>query len=260
MSLTQSSSNAWARFKDNIIEDVPTNGVGLWLSGTSAANAPDIGVDGISIAAAPGATGVKGILLVFTATVGCNNLDIQNFDVTATANGIQLFAPDSSVPSMGNVRIGAGKLRRITGNNLQWLNATNAATRATFENIVFADMQAGATGLFVQSGVDLTIRGITFCDMTSGATYCYYGGGAQGRLANMQFVNCATANRYDSSASRMGVDAPGWTGNDNDFVQDLNPNELIQVIAAANVKYVRLGWSWDRTAAAWKECRSLTGN
>jgi len=93
MCLTQDSSNTWARFKDNVIEAIPTNGVGLQLSGTSGGNAPDIGVDGISISAASGATAVKGIYLVFTATVGCNNLDIQNFDVTLTANGIQLLPP-----------------------------------------------------------------------------------------------------------------------------------------------------------------------
>ena len=259
ISLTQDPANTWARFKDNTVEAIPTNGIALQLSGTTGGNAPDIGVDGISIQPAAGATGVKGIYLVFTSAVGCNNLDIQNFDVTACANGLILFAPDSTVPNMGNVRIGQGKLRRISGNNLQWLNGTNAAQRLVIENVEFLDMQLNAVGLFVQSALGCRIRGITFADLT-GATFCYYGGGAQGRLADMQFINVPVANRFDSSANRMGVDVPTWTGNDNDFVQDLNPNELIQVIAAANVKYTRQGWTWDRVAAAWKEVRMLTGN
>ena len=254
ISLTQDPANTWARLKKNTIEAIPANGIGMQISGTTGGNAPDIGIDGVSIHAAS-ATGVKGIYLVFTATVGCNNLDIQNFDILGCANGLQIYAPDSSVPNMGNVRIGNGKLRRISGNNLQWLSGTNTAQRLVIENVEFLDMQLNAVGLFVQSAVNCRIRGITFADLT-GTGFCYYGGGAQGRLSDVQFINVLPARRFDSSASRMGIDVPAWTGNDNDFVQDINTLEL----GSAASKYTRTGWVWDQSAAAWKEVRCLTGN
>jgi hypothetical protein len=104
--------------------------------------------------------------------------------------------------------------------------------------------------------VNVTVRGITFEDMTSGATACWYGSGATGRVSNVQYLNCAINNRYSGASSELGVATPTVGANDNDFIQDLNPNELGTTAA----KYVRLGWTWDRVNAAWKECRSLTGN
>ena len=255
VSVTQNpDATAVARVNNTTILAVPANGFGVWLSGTTGGNANDIGVNGLSVDTQ--ASGVTGLHIVATATVGINNLDVQNIDVHACANGINLFAPDSSVPAIGNARFSAIKLRHITGNILQWLNATNAATRVVFENIDVMDMVAGAVGFFIQSATGVTVRGITFHDLTSGATVCWYGAGAQGRVSGVQFNNVAIANRYDSGANQLGVNTPTWTGNDNDFVQDLNPNEL----GSASSKYCRAGWVWDRVAAAWKEQRMLTGN
>ena len=243
---------------DSEISAVSTNGVGLWLSGTTGGNAPTFNVNGITITTAAG--GVKGIHLIATSTVGINDLNIQNFDINGCANGIDLLAPDSSVPNLGNVRIGRGRFRNISGNNIQWLNCTNVGSRSTFESIDFMDMIPGAVGFFFQNCVNVTVRAFTFYDMTSGGTFCWYGAGAQGRVEGVRYVNVAVANRFDSGANQLGVNTPTWTGNDNDFVQDLNTTELIQVIAATNVKYTRDGWTWDRVAAAWKERRCLTGN
>jgi hypothetical protein len=253
MSITQSPTNIWARFNDNVIELIPASGKGVILSGTTGGNAPDISINGLSIHTA--AASVTGILNSFSVNVGCDNLDIQNFDITGCATGINLVANDSSVPTLGNVRIGQGKFRKISGTNLRWLTATNATTRLVLENLTLSDMVSGSTGIAVTGALSVTARNIVFQDL-AGAAFCWVAGGTQGRLSGMQFANVPVANRYDAAANRLGVDVPTWTGNDNDVVEDLNPNEL----GAAAAKYQRIAWSWDRVAAAWKERRCLTGN
>lgn len=262
MSLLQSSAGTvgqgYTRAMQNMIEAVPTNGIGLILSGTSGGNAPDMAIDGIKVVAASGATGVKCIHIIATATVGFNNLEITNFDLTAGANGIDVFAPDSSVPNFGNIRIANGKIRKMSANYLQMPNCTNAAQRVCLQNIDFFDMASGAVGLFIQSMLGVTVRGLTFHDLTTGSTFCWNADGAQGRVSNVQFNNVAAARRFDSGANQLAVNDPTgvFTGNGSDFIQNLNVSEQ----GSASSKYVVLGWTWDSVGSAWKACRALTGN
>lgn len=247
-------TNGRVNVLQNTVHTVPTNGTGVWLSGTSAGNAPAINVDGISVDSI--ATGTRGVHLVFTTAVGINNLSIQNFDIAGVTNGIDLFSPFSDVPTLGNVRIGRGRFRNIPGNNLQWLNATNPITRATFESIDFMNMITGATGLYMVNAANVTVRALTFYELSSGGTFCWYGSGAQGRVEGVRFVNVATGNKWSGAASELGVSVPAFTGGDNDFIQDLNSFE----VGTAGSKYTRQGFQWDRAAVAWKEVRCLTGN
>lgn len=242
------------RINNTTILQVPASGIGVLISGTTGGNANDIGINGLSVDNSN--SNVTGIKVNGTSAVGINNLDIQNVDIHACANGIILNSVDATVVALGNVRLCNIKLRHCTINTLTWASASNAGTRTLIENVDFLDMVAGASGLVVTNSTGLTIRGVTFQDLTSGATFCWGAGGAQGRVSGVQFMNVAVANRYDGAANRMGVDVPTWTGNDNDSLQDLNTNEL----GSAASKYTRMSWVWDRVAAAWKEQRALTGN
>lgn len=242
------------RINNTTILQVPVNGIGMLISGTTGGNANDIGVNGLSVDTAAG--NVTALRVSGTSAVGINNLDLMNIDIHGCANGILLSSVDATVVALGNVRIVNAKIRACTVNTLTWANASNAGSRLLLENIDFLDMVAGATGLQISSSLKVTIDGMRFQDLTTGATFCWYGGGAQGRVANVQFVNVPSARRYDASANRMGVDVPTWTGNDNDYVLSLNQTEL----GSAASKYTRDGWIWDVTAAVWLERRLLTGN
>ncbi len=249
---------ALARANNNVIQAMPVNGVGVQISGSTGGNAIDIGINGLTIDTE--LTGGKGIHIVATSAVGINNLDIQNVDIHNCANGIDLFAPDSSVPNLGNVRFRNVKLRHITGNCLQWLNCTNAASRTSFTDIDFMDMVPGAVGLFIVNGVNLTIRNITFYDLISGATACWYGAGAQGRVSNVQFVNVANGNKWVLGGSDLALVAPAWTGALNDSVQNLNPTVTGSGgFGTANQKHWTAGWQWDNANAAWAPDVRLTG-
>lgn len=247
-----------AALNTNKIFQLPNNAFGLALSGSSGGAANEILVNGLIIdLPAASAANVTGIYVNVTSSVGITNLDLNNIDIHGASNGINFFSPDASIPALGNVRINNVKLRRCTTNNLVFPNnCTNANQRITIENLVMSEMQAGAAGLNIASVANVTVRGVTFEDMTSGGTACWYGASSTGRVSGVQYVNCAINNRYSGTANELGVIAPAFTGKDNDFIQDLNPNE--QGITSS--KYVRLGWTWDRVAGAWKECRSLTGN
>ena len=244
----------------NTVQTMPNNGTGLALSGTSGGAVPKIIVDGFRVKAQNAATGTTAISVNATATVGIANLDLLNIDIDGCNTGITVQAADLSVPALGNVRVANVKMRQIGTNNLAFIGCTSVNQRVVLENLTFASMQAGAAGLYCPNMPNLTVRNVVFEDLTSGSTYCWYGGGSTGRLANMQFVNVAAANRYDSSANRMGVDAPGWTGNDNDFVQYLNPTVTgTGGFGTANQKHWTAGWTWDSANAAWAPDVRLTG-
>jgi hypothetical protein len=256
---TQDPTSLRFDIRNTSISQVPANGTGMWISGTTGGPATNINVDGIDILSSN--TTSRGIHISMTSAVGINNLSIQNFSITGGGTAFDLFAPDASVPAMGNVRIGQGRIRRATNNNLQWLNCTNPNSRSTFENIDFMDMQPGAVGFYFVNCVNITIRNLTFYDMTSGATFCWYGSGAQGRVMGVQYVNVGGANRFSGAGTELGVNAPGWTGATNDFVQDLNPILLTQTITGSggtdSYTYTRSGWVWDRFNSLWRESRGL---
>ena len=249
------AAGALAEISGTTCEAMPNNGYGVILSGASGGNAQKIVVDGFKTLA-PVGTGTTGIYVNATATIGINNLDLLNIDVDACNTGILVSASDSSVPALVNVRLGNIKMRGVTATNIEFAGCTSTGQRVVVENVTLCSMQVGAVGLYMAGMPNVTVRNVVFEDLISGATYCWYGGGATGRLAGMQFCNVAVANRFDSSSNRLGVDAPGSAGNDNDFVQNLDVTEL----GTTSSKYVRMGWTWDRVNAAWKECRSLTGN
>jgi hypothetical protein len=255
-----SAANGVNWLSKNVCKEMPNSGIGMILSGSTGGQAPKIVVDGFKAQPSAGATNTAAINVNATASVGIYDLDISDVDIGACYNGIIVQAPDSTVPTLGNVRLSNIKLRAVTGTTIEFAGCTNASQRILIDNITFASMQPGAVGLYVGSAPGLTIRDILFQDLVSGATYCWYGGGAQGRLANVQFENVTAANRYDSSSNRMGVDAPAWTGGANDYVQNLNPTVTGSGgFGTSNQKHWTAGWTWDASNAAWAPDVRLTG-
>jgi hypothetical protein len=246
--------NFLAQIRDSVIEGMPNNGISMVVSGSTGGNAQDIVIDGLKVQTA--GTGTTGILVNATSTVGINNLEIRNFQFDGVASPIVFFAPDSSVPALGNVYMGMGKIRGASGTCLNMAGCTSVSQHILIEGITFEDMQANAPGLVISNVPGLTIRNILFVGLSGGSTYCWNAGGAQGRVDGVQYQGVAIANRYDSSSNRLGIDAPTFSGNDNDFIQNLSPTEL----GSTSTKYVVFGWIWDSVNAAWKQCRTATGN
>jgi hypothetical protein len=255
VSVVQSPGGTFlAQIRDTVVEGMPNNGIGMVLSGSTGGNAQDIIVDGLKVQTS--GTSTTGILVNVTSTVGINDLELRNFHINGAATGIVFFAPDSTVPALGNIYIGMGKIRGASGTCLNMAGCTSASQHIVIESLTFDDMQGNAAGLVISSVPGLTVRNILFVGLSGGSTYCWNAGGAQGRVDGVQYQGVAIANRYDSSASRLGVDTPTFSGNDNDFIQNLSPTEL----GSTSSKYISTGWLWDSVNAAWKQCRSLTGN
>jgi len=241
------------------ISAIPVSGNGIKINPVApgAGGSGCVGeviIDGLKIDAT--AASVIGVYVYSNSTIGIANFELRNFKITCPNVGIYQFSSDATVPALGNVRIFNGLLANFTNTGLRYSNCSNANTRAVIGDVVFSNPIAGSNMIIVAASSGLTIRNLTFNDMTSGGGFAWSGGTAQGRMEGVRFSNVAVANRYSGAANEMGVIAPAWTGNVNDFVQDLNITEQ----GAAASKYLRIGWSWDRVAAAWKEMRCLTGN
>jgi hypothetical protein len=252
--LEPDTPNDRAVIQANVVTNTTANGVGVKLGGTTGGNAPSIEVDGISIDSTN--SGVTGVMVVATSTVGINNLAIRNFKINTRTNGVLLYSPDSTVPAVGTVHLVNGEVQGFGNYGILFNNCSSSSGRITIESIVLSGPQVGSVMLHIGGSVGLTIRNITFCDMTSGTGAGWIASNARGRLESLRYVNVAAANRYVVAGNDLGISTPAWTGADNDFVQDLNITEL----GAVGSKYVRLGWTFDTVAVAWKECRALTGN
>jgi hypothetical protein len=249
-----STTNDRAVIQDNVISNVAASGTGVKVGGTTGGNAPSIEIDGLAIDSANAS--VTGILIVGTSAVGIDNLAIRNFRINTKNHGIRVYNPDASAPAFGNVHLGNGDIQSFNSYGILFNNCSNTLTRLTIDSIVFSMPDPGAVMLYVAGSTGLTVRNVTFCDMTTGTGAGWYGSNAKGRLEGVRYVNVAVGNRYLTAGNDLGVSAPAGWGADNDFVQNLDVSEL----GTAGGKYVRLGWTFDRSAGAWKECRALTGN
>jgi len=236
----------------NVISNFTNSG--LIVGGTSAGAAPSIVVDGLVCRSS--VVGSTGVIISASASVGITNFALRNFVIDTPFIGFMVLSNDLSVPALGNIHVANGEVRSVSNYGIQFSNCTNAAQRITIEGIVFNNPVSGAALLFMAGAPNLTIRNITFCDMTSGAGFCWYGGGATGTIEGVRYRNVATNLRFSGAANELGTAVPTFAGNDNDFIQDLNIFEL----GTTPNKYMRLSWTWDRVAAAWKENRALTGN
>lgn len=218
-------------------------------------------------------------------TGNANTVDIRGLKADGAGSGVSILCGstyailnlhlDGNIQMNGAFDVSFGTLDATTPNNqyvdldglvlggnptsyhLSYRSQSAARTRATFRNIKFL----GTSGTVVQasfvSSLGLTIDGMEFNDYATGTGFCIETTGAKGRMKDVQFNGVAGGRRYATSGSEeLGVDVPTWTGNANDFVQDLNTTEL----GSAASKYMREGWRWDATLSAWKEQRCLTGN
>jgi len=238
---------------DTLISNIRASGFGVKIAPTGTGTVGDVIIDGIKISTANAS--VVGVQVGSNSTIGLSNFALRNFRIATPFIGLYQFSTDSTVPAIGTSHVCNGEFANQANYGINWVNNTNAASRAIFENLAFYSPVAGAVMLDVATSNNVTVRNITFNDMTSGAGFGIKSTSTQGTLSDVYFRNVAVGNRY-STSNDMGVISPGWTGNINDFVQNLNPTEL----GSAASKYVILGWVYDAANAAWKNCRCLTGN
>lgn len=251
-----SDGAAFHQDSDFVAQNTPTGGYGLIIA-SSGGNGNELRVVNYKGYAAGGATNTRGIFVNVTATNGFNNLTIDGYDVTGFSYGIQVFAPDSSVPALGNVTFRRGKSRRILLNNLVLPNnCTNAGQRITIEEIEIRDMVSGATGLVLSNAVNVRVNNVDFFDKPADSQYCLYTDGMVGTIQGIRFTKCDSAHLIAPGANRIGIDTPVTTGLTGDRIQNISPTEL----GSATAKYQIEGWDWDQPNAKWNQSRTLTGN
>jgi hypothetical protein len=249
------ATGMFVRVKNTTIMDVSANGYGMKITPTGTGTVGDVVINGLEIDSANAST--TGVQVGSTSSIGLANFALRNFKINVTQTGIIQFdaSGGSDVPAIGTVHMANGEISNVANYGINWVGCSNSATRAVFENIAFFSPVAGAVLFDVIGSYGLTVRDITFCDMTTGAGYCWSADNARGRLSGVQYANVGSNNRY-SGNSDLGTALPSGWGDDNDFVQNLNPTEA----GSTSSKYCVMGWTFDKANSAWKACRTLTGN
>jgi len=131
---------------------------------------------------------------------------------------------------------------KFTGTASTHVSIPNLTKYVTLDNV---EILSGGDhqGLNIASSTDVHINGLTFRDKTSGSNDMLNATGAQGTLVGVRYVNVATGQRYVATGSNdMGIELPDWTGDEGDWVQNLN-------IAALDGNNMMLtGWLHDGTS------------
>jgi hypothetical protein len=239
--------------EDVSIYETPPNGIGLQIN--AAGNTNTVDVDGLSIYSTQ--SGVEGVVISGTANVGADNLTIRNFDINVPGIGMYLLSVDGSAPNFVNVHIDGGEISNTGNYGINWSGMNAATSRLVVENVVFKGLPQNSVGLSLANTSNVTIRSLTFTDMaTGGSGACISSNSTTGTMEGVRYRNVATGNKIFAGSAVFGANTPAWTGNDNDFVQNLLPVQA----GTTSSKYILTGWQWDYSAAAWMPCRSLTGN
>jgi hypothetical protein len=240
------------------LSDTPASGVGVLIAPSGTGLVGDVIIDGMRVDT-PNA-GVTCVQLNSSSTLGIANFAMRNFRLNSPANGLVLFdtTGGADVPQFGTLHVSNGEIVNCSNVSLLWSGASNSATSATFENLVFSGAAGNVTYINVANSTGLTVRAITFVGMTSGTGVCWRGDGAQGRVEGIQYVDCAAANRY--YAGSLGLAIPTGWGANNDYVENLNRTVTGSGgFGTANQKQWTWGWGYDETNAGWAPDVRLTG-
>jgi hypothetical protein len=205
------------------------------------------------------ATSARGIFIRCTSAKLIARLRVRGNSVLAVTNCIEVFSDDSSVPGITVANIDDNLIEGVSASaGIVWSNLSNTATRASLSRNSFnGTWSASATLLVVTSSKGLTLKDNVFNDVTGSTPVCLNTTSAQGRIQGTQFVNVGSSNRITVTGSEeLGLDTPTWTGNANDYIENVNVTEA----GAGGSKYMQVAWQWDAANAAWKQLRALTGN
>jgi hypothetical protein len=262
ISLFAYTAGGMLRAHNNSITAVKANGYGIKSAQTTiSGNFKELSLLGNTIQTDTTADVAIKLDMRSGATTGsCDNIIVKdNTTLGPFARPIWLFAGDATVPNLVDVDISDNNIGGCgTNAGIDVSGCTNAAQRMSIcRNKFKGTWGAAAYMLHLQNAVGLNVLDNEFCDMTTGTGAAIMNAGAQGNLRGNLYTNVSAAFRYyTGGAGGFGMNLPTWATSLNGFVQDLNVTEL----GAPASKYIRQGWQYDATNAAWKEARCLTGN
>lgn len=219
---------------DNVTEAVTVVGGGgsSWGGGVTLTGE----IDSLGRASSNGLT-------LLGAGAGISDVDF-NMRTTVTGKAITIGPSGSPVIKdtiiRKNIYHGDG-YALFAGSGLNWDNVS-----------IYGDFmgQTSASAVQITDGRKFKIDA-RIINQASG--YAAYLEGCRGTL-KIEYVN--SPNTIYPSANALGAAIPSWSGNQNDFVQNLNPAEL----GSAGSKYVVTGWLNVTGGTAWRDVRTLTGN
>jgi len=208
--------------------------------------------------ASASAANVRGIYVDVTSAAGVSALKVDRNYASSAFEPIEVSSR-SGTALLGEVSISHNECngQSASGGGLVAASLSNTNTRTRIFGNRFTGTWGNVALLQITSSINLSVLWNEFHDINGGSQYCITANGARGRLEGNRFINVTNAQIiFVSGGEDLGRSTPTWTGANNDFIENLVPTET----GAASSKYMKTGWQWDATGAAWRERRCLTGN
>jgi hypothetical protein len=215
--------------------DVKASGTALKFK-VGSKNTGRIFIDGVEAVSTNAST--RGLQVQTTNdTFVMESLNIANSHFAGVTNDIQL------TKTAGNVDIDETTISNVLcdGSGVNFSMTTN-------DNPVYISglrlVSGGDSNAFdVRTSTKLHIDGLICQDKTTGSVDMLNMTGAQGTLKGVVFQNVTTGQRFTATGSNeMGSEAPTWTGDEGDFVQNIN------VAAEDGNNMLLYGWMHDGTS------------